>query len=135
MLGCYLAAAGHAETNMQFLLWDLEDLGVRKANRRTRHWSELVEALLKLPEHPFSERIVQLLLGAERRGRMRNHMVHCGWFSVRDGQYCARRALPDGTSTFLLADRSILTGDIEVMTKFAHDLQQLRADIAESRGR
>lgn len=129
-LGRYVSAAGHAEWAMFVLLRELQRISSLGVSANSPTWAGLVRALGALPPSPFSERVHQLMRGAERRGRLRNNFVHASWFQASDDGYVARRpfAQKDQQSATLLMSREVLDNDVEMMEAFACKVDGLASE-------
>lgn len=131
LFGRYVAAAGNAEWMMLQTRWELERLNRRPRRPGGQMWSGLVRALQKEAEGgAFEERVNELLKDAERRGRLRNDLVHSGWYVASETGYMGRRQrMKDTDPATLLLERESFTQSLRRMEWFRDELEQLLFDV------
>jgi hypothetical protein len=125
LLGRYISAAGNAESMMYRLLLLMRQKAGQSTLEKAPMWSGLVRQLrADNAGGPWEEDVTYLLRSADRRGRLRNAIVHTGWFSVGPDGYVGRRHSAHGDGNmFLTMSRSGLETDIDVMEQFENDLE------------
>jgi hypothetical protein len=131
-VGRYIIAAGRAEDLMFRMLVALRAANGQPAPEKAAMWSGLVDALLNQAlSSPFESQINDAMQGAKRRGRLRNNIVHAGWFSAGPEKYVGRRhsAHGEGSATLFLS-REVLDQNVLAMEKFEFDLGSLAERIA-----
>lgn len=131
MMGRYVVAAGNAEAFMFILLMDMERLVGKPISTESPPWAQLVERLEKVSANtPYEDRVRYLLRGARRRGRLRNDRIHTGWVMATDISYSGRRfySKKGKNHAEVLMDRDGMVNDVQMMTKFADDLEAMAAE-------
>jgi hypothetical protein len=134
-LGRYATSAGNAESLMYRLLLAMRSRTGRPAPAKPPMWSGLVKLLIEeAKDGPHQERAETLLRGAARRGRLRNDIIHAGWFSASPEGYASRRHPANGDpSAMLFIQRETLEQDLVTMEWFENELQRLAQDVTFER--
>ncbi len=129
-LGRYVSAAGHAEWAMFVLLRELQrHIGI-PISANPPAWSGLVKAICELPSNPLTERVAEVMRGAERRGRLRNNFIHASWFQASESHFVSRRLYDrkgKDPETRIMS-REVLDNDVERMEAFADALEELAGE-------
>ncbi|PSL39633.1 hypothetical protein CLV49_3277 [Labedella gwakjiensis] len=135
LLGRYITAAGNAESMMYRLLLLMRSQAGLPTLENAPMWGGLLRILrADAAGGPWEEEMTYLLRSADRRGRLRNSIVHTGWFAVGPDGYVGRRhSAHDDGSMFMTMSRDVLETDIEIMEQFENDLESFGQRVQSER--
>jgi hypothetical protein len=132
-VGNYVVDAARAEFHMFLLLNALERATARTVTPKPPHWAGLVKALRRVVDKTaFEVEVTRTMRGAERRGRLRNNVVHTYWRHIGPMGVWGSRIFSDKNSdpTMLFISWDVLENHVQHMRRFSDDLSSMHSQVA-----